>query len=104
MSHVSGNGPEVNKPQETSLLAGFLGGCASLVLLIIVGIGGWDYWQAGIEREAQQKVDRWIRSMQQEQQRIWQQNPPPNPLFEQQKRMGELSQMLEELQRSRNRR
>jgi hypothetical protein len=104
MSHVSGNGPEVNKPQETSLLAGFLGGCASLVLLIIVGIGGWDYWQAGIEREAQQKVDRWIRSMQQEQQRIWQQNPPPNPLFEQQKRIGELSQMLQELQRYRNRR
>jgi|SRR6516162_7556916 hypothetical protein len=104
MSHVSGNGPEENKPQESSLLEGFLGGCASLVLLIIVGIGGWNYWQAGIEREAQQKVDRWIRSMQREQERIWQQNPLPNPLFEQQKRMGELSQVLEQLQRSKNRR
>jgi hypothetical protein len=104
MSNVSANEPDTHKPEEPSLLAGCLGGVVSMVVLIVVGIGVWNYWRAGIEREAQQKVDRWIRSMQQEQQRIWQQNPPPNPLFEQEKRIGEQLKMVEELQRSKNRR
>jgi hypothetical protein len=113
MSNISGNGPEGNKPQgcgpfqsppppeETFSLGACVGGCVFLVLLIIAGIGAWNYWRAGIERQAKQKVDRWIQSIEAERMRIGQEQMRNSG--EQIKRNAEqLKRFVEELRRSQN--
>jgi hypothetical protein len=94
--------PDATKPPEPTF-EGCLGACLCSLILIVGGIWYWNHWRSGIEEEAKKKVDRWLNSVRREQERIRDQIPP-QPLFEQQKRIGEQLQWLEELRKSKSRR
>ncbi len=115
MSNLSGNGPDGNKPQpcrplqsstppkENFSLGECVGGCVCWVLLIIAGIGAWNYWRAGIDRQAKQEMDRWIQSIDAERMRIGQEQL--RNFGEQNKRMADEAKRLEEeVRRFQNRR